>query len=56
MLIYVFIIAFLLFGYVWLRQIVLRQEEARFTRRRRWRLWLLDELTKEIPDEDDSAA
>ncbi len=56
MLIYVFLVAFLLFGYIWLREIVLRQEKARFTRRRRWRLWLLDELTKKPPDEDDPAA
>jgi len=55
MLIYVFLIAFLLFGYIWLREIVLRQEKKRFARRRQWRSWLFNELTKEPPDEDDSA-
>lgn len=54
--IYAFLVAFLLFGYVWLKEIVLRQEKARFTRRRRWRMWLFSELTKERPDDDDSAA
>ena len=54
--IYAFLVAFLLFGYIWLKEIVLRQEKARFARRRRWRMWLFNELTKEPPDDDDSAA
>ena len=53
MLTYVCIIAFLLFGYMWLRGIVLRQERARFARRRQWRAWILDQLTKEPPESED---
>jgi len=52
MLTYACIFAFLLLGYAWLREIVLRQENARFARRRRWRAWMLSHLTKETPDSE----
>ncbi len=53
MLTYVCILAFLMIGYMWLRGIVLRQERARFARRRRWRAWILDQLTEEPPESGD---
>lgn len=53
MLTYACILAFLLLGYMWMRGIVLRQEKARFARRRRWRAWILGQLTKELPEGED---
>jgi hypothetical protein len=53
MLTYACIIAFLLFGYMWLMRVVLRQENARFARRRQWRAWILGQLTKEPPESED---
>ncbi|MBC8872121.1 MAG: hypothetical protein H8E44_22040 [Planctomycetes bacterium] len=53
MLTYVCVLAFFLFGYMWLRGIVLRQEKMRWARRRQWRRWMLDQLTKEPPEGED---
>lgn len=53
MLTYVCIIAFVLFGYIWLQAIVFRREKARFARRRQWRAWILGELTKAPPESED---